>query len=151
VKHGSHLLGGEPASPPQVIHQALDMVSCSHTPYFDGGERHIRSGAKRASIEGPGDLGIGLLCSQCTDQFHDAGGCPPQICCIQRQRSLHLRCGTALPVQRQRSLHLRCGTALPADLDSDHLFAQQCNILDKQPEHSLAFSRWGARIVPHPR
>jgi hypothetical protein len=64
-----------------------------------------------------GNRGIGLLRGQRTDQFHHASGCPPQI----------------RRIQRQGSLYLRRGAALPADLDVDHTISQQCDVLDEQP------------------
>ena len=53
--------------------------------------------------------------------------------------------------QRQWALDLVGGAAPPANGHSDHVVAQQGDILDQQPQHPLAVARRGARVMPDAR
>ena len=79
----------------------------------------------------------------------------PSVCSVASARTCSTSAaGSTTQVRRcdgQRTLDLTRRTATPADGDPDHVVAEQGDILDEQPQHSLAVARRRARVIPDAR
>ena len=135
AESGCHLCSGKPPATAEPLHPTLDAIGCADATNCNASERLASTRTEPSGIERAGNLGIDLLCGQCTNHLHDTGRCSSQI------RS----------TQRDGALQNSGGCTFPADVDPNHLATQERDILNEKPQQSLTFPRRCARIVPDSR